>query len=163
MSRRTVLIGVIVAAVGVAALGLAWAAGPEDEDADRPGVKIAELVRARIGRMVELRGELDVTDQQRSEIREIVKAHRDDVRPKVVSVIEHRRALREAVMAEQPDEAAIRAQADALGEAIGDTAVVISRVTGEARTVLTEEQLRMIEDAMAENEASVDEFIANAP
>ena len=163
MSRRTVVITVIVAAVGLATLGLAWAVGPEDGDTQGPRARIAELIQGRFARMSALRDELNVTDQQRDEIREIMQSHRDELRPTVVAVIEHKRALRQAVMAEQADEAAIRAEADALGDAIGDAAVAISKVTGEARTVLTNEQLEMLEDAMVEHQERVDEFIENAP
>lgn len=163
MSKRTIVIAVIVASVGLATLGVAWALGPED-GADRgPRAKIAEMIRDRMVRVGELHRDLDVTDEQRAEIRGIVRDHRDELRPAMRGVLEHKRALRNAVLADRPDEAAIRAEADALGDAIGDAAVAISKVTGEARVVLTPEQLSLIEKAMSENRQAVDEFIENAP
>lgn len=162
MSRRTIIIGVIVATVGLATLGIAWAVGPDD-DADSRPAKLAQMVRARIARMVVLRDDLDITAEQRAELRGIFIAHRDDLRPAMLEVLEHKRALRDAVMAENPDEAAIRAEADALGDAIGDAAVAMSQVAGEARTVLTAEQLELIEEAMADNREAVDRFIEEAP
>lgn len=163
MSRRTVVIGVIVAAVALATLGIAWAVGPEDEADCTRVAKLGEMVRARIARMVVLRDELDITAEQRAELRGIFHSHREDLRPAMVEVLQHKRALRDAVIAEQPDEARIRAEADALGDAIAEAAVAMSKVTSEARTVLTDEQLKLIEESMAENQQAVDEFIEDAP
>lgn len=162
MSRRSIVIGVIVAAVALTGLGIAWAVGPDD-GADSPRARIAELVRGRFARMVALRDELDLTEEQRTEIRGIVQAHRDELRPAFVEVLRHRRALRNAVLAEQPDEAAIRAEADALGKAIGDAAVEVAGAASEARTVLTPEQIQALEQAMADNQAAVDQFINGVP
>jgi hypothetical protein len=39
----------------------------------------------------------------------------------------------------------------------------MSQVTGEAREVLSAEQLQMLQDAMTENREAVDEFIESAP
>lgn len=163
MSRRTVVIAVVVAAIGLATLGVAWAVGPQDGAECMRPAKLAQMLRSRIAHMVVLRDELNVTEQQRSELRGIFQQHRDELRPAMVEVLQHKRALRGAVMAEQPDEALIRAEADALGDAIGDAAIVMSQVTGEAREVLSAEQLQMLQDAMTENREAVDEFIESAP
>ncbi len=162
MSKRTIIVAGIVAAVGLATLGVAWAVGPQDDEQHRPA-ELAKMIRGRIANMIVLRDELDITEQQRGELREVFQAHRDELRPAMVEVLEHKRALRSAAMAEQPDEALIRAEADALGDAIGDAAVAMSEVAGEARTVLTDEQLELIEDAMAQNREAVDEFIEDVP
>lgn len=162
MSRRSIIIGVIVGAVALAALGITWAAGPQGDDIS-PRARLAELVSGRVQRMAALRNELDLTAEQRTEIRGIVHAHHGELRPLFVEVLAHKRALRDAVLAEQPNEAAIRAQANALGRAIGDAAVAVAQVTGEARVVLTPEQIEAIADAMADNEAAVDRFINEGP
>lgn len=163
MSKRTVVIVVVVAAIGLATLGVAWAVGPEgDAESMRPA-KLAQMVRSRVARMVVLRDEMDVTAEQRAELRGIFQEHRAELRPAMLEILEHKRALRAAVTAEQPDEALIRAEADALGDAIGDAAIVMSQVTGEAREVLSAEQLQMLQDAMTENREAVDEFIESAP
>jgi Spy/CpxP family protein refolding chaperone len=163
MSKRTIVIAVIAAGIGLATLGVAWAVGPEDAGLCSYRAKIGQMIHGRLARMGELRNELDVTDTQRAEIRSILQDHRDELRPAMLEVLEHKRALRNEVLAEQPSEAAIRAQADALGDAIGDTAVAISEVTGEARTVLTPEQLSLIEQAISENQQAMDDFIDSAP
>ncbi len=59
-------------------------------------------------------------------------------------VAEKRRALRDATLAENPNEATIRDAADELGKAIGDAAVVGSKIKAEIHKVLTPEQQEKI-------------------
>lgn len=154
------LIGLGVAG-GLAMIGLAatWVlAQPAEQTwAERP---LAHLVRANLGRALALRAELNLSEQQRIELKGIFMAHREEFRPLAADIVAHKRALRHAVMAEDPNEATIRAESAALGEAIGDVSVALAGVAAEARTVLTPEQIELIEQSAAEREAAVDRWLA---
>jgi Spy/CpxP family protein refolding chaperone len=111
------------------------------------------------GRLMTLRAELGVTGEQRAEIRTIVRGHRQEIVGVVKPLVANRRALREAVLAENPDEAAIRAAASELGSAIGDAAVLASQIKPEVFKVLTPEQQKKVSDFRADAESAADRFL----
>jgi len=159
MARRA-MIGVgVLGAVALIGLAATWAlAQPEQQTwGERP---LARLVRANLGRGLALREELNLSDDQRTQLKGIVMAHRQQFKPLAAEILMHKRALRQAVMAEQPDEAAIRSESAALGAAIGDMSVALAGIAAQARTVLTPEQMGLIEDSAAERDAAVDRWLA---
>ncbi|MBI2195260.1 MAG: Spy/CpxP family protein refolding chaperone [Planctomycetes bacterium] len=120
---------------------------------------LGRLILGNVGRALTLRSELNVTEEQRAKIQEIVKSHKDGMVPVAQVLKAKKEALRQAVMSDQPDEKAIRAAADELGKAIGDAAVLASRIGGEVRPVFTDEQRQRIEKFLQEREASGDAFL----
>jgi len=146
-----------VLAGGAGVSGLA-ANGPLGDDVPeaRP---LRMLVSGQFGRLLTLRSELDVTTEQRQQIRGIVKNHRQEIAAALKPVAEKRRALRDATLAENANEAAIYAAADELGKAIGDAAVVGAKIKAEIRPVLTPEQREKIEQFRQQSETAVDKFL----
>jgi len=65
-------------------------------------------------------------------------------------------SLRKAVLAKDADEAAIRKAAADLGNSIGDAAVLFSKAAGEARPVLTPEQIERLEKFLSERDGAGD-------
>jgi len=120
---------------------------------------VAKLVMGNLGRLLVLRSELNVTDTQRSEIAQSVRKHRNEIRPVAASVLEKRRALREAVLSNPGDEAAIRKAAADLGKAIGDAAVVGSKVIAEARTSFTPQQIEAIAKFKKDCDGAADSWV----
>ncbi len=120
---------------------------------------IGKLIMGKIGRMLVLKSELNVTDEQKEKIHTIVKGHVGEIRPVAESILADRRALREAVVAEDSDPKKIRAAAKKLGEAIGDASVLASSVVAEARQVLTNEQWERIREHMKDNDQATDEWV----
>ena len=162
--RKSSLI-VLVVAAGLAGVGLvtltAEAAAPtvaavQRRLADTP---LGRFIQGRIGRALILRSELNVTEAQRQQVRAILESYRSDIAAVVKPLVAKRRALREATMADQPDEKAIRAAADELGKAIGDAAVLGAKVKGEARKVLSDSQVERIKQFQKDNDESVDAFL----
>lgn len=95
-----------------------------------PAVRVAR----RIGR------DLHLSREQKKALREIVRQHGDELRGATHEVGEARRALRERVLAETLDEAAIRSASERLGATIGAAAVLTARLADEARPILTPAQ-----------------------
>jgi len=168
----------ILAVVALAAWGVVRvvhaAQGPSDERGawggrgmgmhaglgERGRGPLGRLIRASVGRLITLRAELNITDEQREQLKAIVQAHHDEIAQVVKKLVEKKQALRQAVMAQPADEDAIRAASNAVGKAVGDAAVLGSKIIDEARGVLTPEQLELIKQFLAEHDKSVNEFLA---
>jgi Spy/CpxP family protein refolding chaperone len=120
---------------------------------------IAQTVSGNIGRYLILRSEMNVTDEQRAQIREIISEHKDEIADVVRSLRTARKALRSAVTADLPNEATIRAAAEGLSASIGDAAVLASRVRRQVRQVLTEDQQELVQDFLEGTEKSRDNLI----
>src|SRR4029077_1724160 len=120
MRMRTIgicTLATMLAAGGAASLGAV--AGPGDVGEAHP---LRMLLSGQIGRLLTLRSEVNLTAYQREQIHGIVKSHKQELVTAMKPVAEKRRALRDATIAEHPDEAAIRTAASDLGKAIGDAA-----------------------------------------
>ena len=154
----TALVGVGI--VGVAAIpseaapGDLAAQGWRARMADTP---LGRMIMGRMGRAMVLRSELNVTPEQKTKIRAILKEHRSDIAKAVEPMVDSRRKLREAVIAGK-DDAAIRAAAAELGKEIGDAAVAAKPLVEKLRGVMNSEQLKMIEEFRAENAVATDKF-----
>lgn len=157
MRRRTVVMsfvtGLVVCSLGaVAAPRLASRAG----DGTEP---LRTLIREEFGRLKKLGSEMDLTSEQREKIRGVLMDRRSEIVGVIKPVVEKRRALREAVMAKDADEVAIRTAANDLGKVIGDAAVLASKVKPEVGKVLTSEQREKIQEFRKQSDKMVDEFI----
>jgi Spy/CpxP family protein refolding chaperone len=120
----------------------------------------SRLVRGELGRIMTLRAELNVTTAQRDQIKSILENHHQELASTMQAVVEKRRALRDAVISGTADEKAIRSAADDLGHAVGDAAVVDSKVKTEVAAVLTDQQKQKLSDFRSQSDHSVDEFLA---
>ncbi len=164
MKRNLILSGLLL--VGIASV--AMAAAPQAKlvgglcNGALAGTPLGQTISGCIGRLMVLRSELGVTDEQRGEIREVLMSHRSEIAGTVKSVRDKRVALRDAVRMDTPDEAAIRAAADDLGSVIGDAAVKAAKLRGEIAPILTPEQHKLIDKFFAENGAAIDTFLTNA-
>jgi len=137
---RFIKLGVVVALILTAVGSTAWVSA---EDGGRQRGQRGGRLRARAK-------ELDLTDEQKAEIREIVKSHAEEIKAAKEAVEAKRQALRDLVRADKVDESAIRKAADELGTAIGNGAVLRAKVRAEIREVLTEEQRAKADEMQAE-------------
>jgi periplasmic protein CpxP/Spy len=149
--RKQILTAVIAVALAVAGTfatsNLMYAQGMHDGGGpfggfgfggfhDRPGLAL-------------LRG-LDLTDQQRQQVKTIRQNHKSDfqqVHERLRTALEAQHA---AAMATPVDEATIRAKAADVGAAEGDLAVLMSRVRTEVFQILTPEQQQKAQELQAQ-------------
>jgi Spy/CpxP family protein refolding chaperone len=120
---------------------------------------IARLIAGNIGRLLVLRSELNLTTEQRAKAFGLLKTHSSDIRPLAKKVVEKRRNLREAVLNNPADEASIRKAADELGKAVGDAAVLASKVLAEGKGVLTPAQVDRIREFRLSTDKATDEWV----
>jgi Spy/CpxP family protein refolding chaperone len=95
----------------------------------------------RMYRMNMLFDELGVTVEQRAALKQLFSEHRKDLQPSVEEVRARGGVLADLIMAETPDQEAIRKVSGELGGAIGEAAVKASMLAKEARSILTPEQV----------------------
>ncbi len=148
-----------VLAVGAVAAGTSVDDGPAFTPGEFRNTALGKLISGNIGRAMVLRSELDVTDEQRAKVREVLKSHKDEIGGLLTKGIEQRRALRDATSTDDPDEEAIRAAADQLGKTIGEAAVLKAKIRSELRPHFTDEQVKRVEEFMNERDASIDKFL----
>ncbi len=92
------------------------------------------------GHGLEVLRQLDLTDQQRQQVRGIFEQHKSEfqqARERIRTALEAQRA---AAAATPPDDAMIRAKATEVGAAEGELAVLASHARAEVFQVLTPEQ-----------------------
>ncbi len=163
MSRK------VVSAMLVALLLLGMAAVPsiaaetvkEDGGAQLAGPPpLAGLIMGNIGRVLVLGSELNISAEQRKKIAAEVKSHKDEIRPVAKEISEKRMALRDAVLNKPGDRQAIMAAANDLGKAIGDAAVLASKVIAKVKPVLTSEQQERIKNLRMANDKATAEWIS---
>ncbi len=126
-------------AAGLALLGTAsylWAATPGVLGGNLPlGMMFAGKWR-----------DLNITDAQRAAARTALKTHAPTMMPLVRKLVSERRALHDLVRADQPDEAAIRAQSARVSSIQAELAVESSRLAVDIRKIATPEQLAKVRD-----------------
>jgi protein CpxP len=161
MKRYMTLAGIMVAILATAA----YAAGPGGGPATSwggPDHPLKRVISGCIGRMMALRADLNVTEEQRSQIREVIKSHRAEIATTLKSVQDARTSLRDLVLSDSASESEIRSAANNLGQAIADAAVKGAELRKELAPILTAEQRELISEALAKNDASIDTFLTNA-
>ncbi len=110
-------------------------------------------------RMNMLCDELGITGDQRVALKKLFKEHRKDIQPLAEAVMIKGRTLRELILAEKPDQAAIRQASAELGNAIADAAVQASVLAQEARSILTPEQVERFKEMRQHRQKVFDETL----
>jgi Spy/CpxP family protein refolding chaperone len=160
MRKSFVLLTVLGVAIAAGGAGVAVGANGGHVAQRFADTRIGKLIMGRLGRAMTLRSELNLTDQQREAIRQVLQEHRKEIAQAIKPVVQARRDLRSDVTADAPDEAAIHTAADELGKELGDAAVVLAKVKTELKEKanLTPDQLKKIDDFRNANDKSVDEM-----
>ena len=88
---------------------------------------------------------LDLSDSQRSQIKEILKSHQTAILAQLEAQKEARHALHASVQASTLDETLIRQKAADLARVQGDGAVLLAQIRSEVLPVLNDEQRSKLE------------------
>jgi Spy/CpxP family protein refolding chaperone len=162
MLRNLVMVGMVVAGlgtIGIAATPNAGSGAGRWPGADTP---LGRMIAGNLGRLLVLRSELNLSAEQRSQVRDLLVQHRREIASTVQAVRAKRLVLRDAVLTETADEAAIRAAAAELGEQIGDAAVKAAKLKARLAPILTDEQRTLIGQFLADRDQTIDRFLEQA-
>ena len=160
MRARTIVI--IVLAIGLAAMAAGtWAVQSTPQHIGKffSDTPMKRLIMGKIGRVMVLRSELNVTVEQKKKFKDILVNHKDELAPLARTVVEKKRTLRDAILAENPKEATIRAAAKDLSKTIEEAAVRASKLVAEARPLLTSKQTESIQRFVDGNDKAVNEWL----
>jgi Spy/CpxP family protein refolding chaperone len=94
-------------------------------------------------------GRLDLTDDQKAQIKTIADSHRDEFRAAGQKVGAAREAMRTLIEADALDESAIRAKSAEVAAAEADLMILNAKVRRESQQVLTSEQLAKLKELQA--------------
>jgi len=103
--------------------------------------------------------ELGLTDDQRVALKDLIKNHRQEIKPLVKAVIAKKRALQELALGENPNPAAIRQASADLGNAIAEAAVLGSSLAQKAQSILTSEQVTRFREMRQNRQKAFDESL----
>ena len=131
--------------------------GPDG--AGGPGGPFGRMMMGELGRAMMLRAELNVTDEQREQMHEIGRAHKDEFVAVMKPLMDAKRRLGEAVRANEVNENAVRTASAQVGVALADVALLRARVGREMRAVLTPEQLQKIDEFINTHDAAMDGWL----
>ena len=96
--------------------------------------------------------QLNLSDAQKDQIKAIAQSHRDEWQSLADHVGTARRGLRAAITSGTFDEALVRDESAALGQAEADVAVASARAFGEVFQILTQEQQAKLRSLQAEGQ-----------
>lgn len=102
--------------------------------------------------------ELGLSDQQKQQIKEIMKKNRPQFEPLIKQKRTEQRALHALIQADKIDEAAIRAQSAKLGNIEADLAVQRAHSGQDFRKVLTPDQAKKFKELHAKRDHRQDAF-----
>lgn len=120
----------------------AFAANPSPGQEPAGAPPVFKMMMTNLARLIVLKSELGITNEQRAKIKSALRAHGEEVRVAAKSIVEHKRALREAVL--NQNETDIKKASAELGTAITNAALLASKVVSQVRPTLTPEQIDKI-------------------
>jgi protein CpxP len=112
------------------------------------------------GHFKKMAKELQLTAQQKQQIKEIFARNRPQNDPLMKQMHTERRALRTLIQADAIDETAIRAQSAKIAVVEADLAVQRARIAREVRAILTPEQIAKEKELQAQRDSKMEERAA---
>jgi protein CpxP len=149
--RKTIAVtaGAALLAAGLGTAALAQGPGPEGR---RGGRGFGGHGRAGFPL-----AQLELTDAQRQQVRDVMQKHRDEMRAAGAKLREAQRAQRDAVEALPVNEGLIRSTSQALAEAQTELALAQARTHSEVWTLLTPEQQAKAKELRTERQNRMQE------
>jgi len=103
---------------------------------------------------------LDLTADQRAQIKTILLGEKDTLKPLLTSLHDSRKGLREAIRAKDASEASVRAASAKVAGVEADLAVERLKLFGKISPILTDEQRQKAADLQARADDLIDGAIA---
>jgi len=101
---------------------------------------------------------LDLSDGQRKEIKDVLRAHRGEILGQIQARKTAREALRETADASAPDESLVRQRGEELGIVEANGALLRARVRSELWPILNDAQRRQVEAFRSRIEGPTHDF-----
>lgn len=160
---KKTLLTLIVAALAIPALALPKLGAMRDfgegliPEAARGSIR--EVVQTAARHFLNFRQETPLSDEQRQKIVSIMETHRTEIHGLATRGRDARRACADSVKAQGSESSATREAAAKIGEVARDRALLMAKIGGEVRPLLTADQQKRLEAARDEIEGLVDEAL----
>lgn len=105
---------------------------------------------------------LNLTDDQKAQIKTILRSEKDTLKPLLGQLHSARQNLRAAIQASDANETTVRAASAKVAAAEADLAVERMKIYGKIAPILTDEQRRQISELQQRADAFADRAIAGA-
>lgn len=115
---------------------------------------------ARPGLLKRIADKLNLTSDQRSQIKDILVGDRDTLAPLLSAVHDARKDLRAAIRASDASEASVRAASAKVASAEADLAVERMKLYGKIAPILTDAQRQQLSDMQQQTDDFVDGVLA---
>jgi len=109
-------------------------------------------------RFAELAAKLNLSDQQKAQMKEVFKKNRHQVKPIVTKLISEKREMRTLIQSGSADEAAIRAQAAKVAGVEADLAAQRAQMVKQLRANLSPEQIEKFKAIQKERDGKFDKY-----
>ena len=153
MQTKHIVGWITVASLVMAAGGLGLARAMDSSDSHRgPGWSMHGGGFGKLGPMRGLLRDLDLTDEQRSQLRAIARSAWEQSAAERSELQTLRRQIESAVIANGFNEAEVQGLIDSKGMLLNDMMLDVVRTMAEMRDVLTPEQLKNLAERRAEIE-----------
>ena len=103
---------------------------------------------------------LELTEDQKLQIKEILKAHKPAIQPIRKQLIMERRALRDLIQSESSSNDAIKAQVLTVSTIAAEMAVQRAQIYREVRPILTAEQIQKFMELQKARDLRMDDFFS---
>ena len=97
-------------------------------------------------------GQLDLTDAQQTQVKDIVQRYQDDMRGAAKKVADAREAQRKAIESIPLNEGLVRSTSDVLNNATVDVALIQARIYNDTYNILTSEQKTKLTEIQSRRE-----------
>jgi Spy/CpxP family protein refolding chaperone len=105
---------------------------------------------------------LELTEDQKLQIKEILKAHKPAIQPLRKQLIEERRVLRDLIQSESWTDTDIKAQVAKVSSIGAEMALRRAQIYREVRPILTAEQIQKFMELQKARDLRVDDFLSRA-
>ena len=112
---------------------------------------------------LELWYEFGITKDQMDELVELLAGEKEDIIATSQATAQASEALRDAVLAQNPDSAKILEAAGLLGDSIGGAALLAGKMAAQAKQILTPEQLQLLLSQLEPGDAEMRTHLSEAP
>jgi len=121
--------------------------GMLSSEADGP---FKEIRLTAVRHLLNFRKETPLTDEQKSQVKEIFRTHRSEIKTQFEKSREARQLMQKTVKEKGADDVATKAAAQAIGDAARERALLAAKISSEIRPLLTAAQQERLEAARAE-------------
>ncbi len=146
-----------IAGVGATVAAESGALGSGQSWRNLPG---GRLLQGQIGRLMSLRAELNLSDEQRSQIRQMPHSKKSQISKLLTQLVEQRSTLRDMAIQETPDKKTIQKTSDQMAKTVAQAAILGGELRQKIMTVMDDEQRLILAAVQSDRQDAMDKWLS---